>query len=27
MQDVMENLRLKKMRPIVERFLDDPQVA
>jgi hypothetical protein len=27
MQDVMENLRLKKMRPIIERFLDDPQVA
>lgn len=27
MQDVMENLRLKKMRPIIERFLDDPQMA
>lgn len=27
MQDVMENLRLKKMRPIVERYLDDPQMA
>ena len=27
MQDVLENLRQKKMRPIIERFLDDPQVA
>jgi len=27
MQDVLENLRLKKMRPIIERHLDDPQMA
>jgi len=25
MQDVMENLRLRKMRPIVERYLDEHQ--
>jgi hypothetical protein len=25
MQDVMENLRLRKMRPIVEKYLDDNQ--
>ena len=27
MQDVLENLRQKKMRPIIERYLDDPQMA
>ena len=25
MADVMENLRLRKMRPVVERYLDDHQ--